>query len=420
MLIGSKIPLVIIGRLDWRSGVGIAILEEDIMKLLLVGDFAGSHSGFAEVCNNIMLHLKDRVDIVQMGVGYQGDYHELQKDFKFYTTGDHVYGYTKLLKVIARENPDVVLIVNDPWIADQYIVALREKYKDLPVILYTPVDSQNVPSAFVTRLNLYTRVVAYTEFGKRELQESGLTVPVTVIPHGVDMSQFYPVDKYEARRILSIPDRFKFVVLYGAANQPRKRVDLFLWYMYQWLNAYPHDDVGFFYHGAVYREYNLDVFQALEYFDRIHERPVSDQFIASSEDPNLIVKKSYLKYIIGSADVFLSATPNEGWGMWIHQAMAQKIACVVGDYSAPAEWCEDGVHFVPVLDIPNLYESMCNTDHRQLNPTAVISAMEMMYQSDYYRNNVANRGFEVATQSKFHWANVANEFYNVMKEVTNE
>lgn len=97
-----------------------------------------------------------------------------------------------------------------------------------------------------------------------------------------------------------------------------------------------------------------------------------------------------------------------------HQSMAMGIPTIVPNHSALSEWPIDengpGVFYIPVLDIPNAYESGINTDHKVIDSRYAVEALEYLYQNEQARIDFSKRGYEVATQDKFLWVNIAAEF----------
>lgn len=384
-------------------------------KLAVISDWVHANSGFGNVAKGILYNLRDKYDIAQLAINYSGDYHISQNDFRLYHTGDHVYGINKIAHFLKKEKPDLIFIIQDPFIADRLITKVRTIESNTPALLYTPVDSPNVPSHFVTLLNQFDHVVAYTEFGRKELLASGLAKPTSVISHGVDLELYHPVDKQEARNALGIPNDGRFIVGYIAVNQPRKKIDVWLYTINEWLKRYPHDDVYCFYHGQLQRQNGLDIPQYIQYLDRLNadvaaEHRLEERFMTTSDDPMFQVKPEYMKYMYGTLDLYFHACANGGWEMPVHEAMACKVPCIVPDYSALSEWPNGGVFYVPVTDTPDAVTSGANTVHRTLDIYWAIEALENLYQSETLRNELGNRGYEVATQDKFLWPNIALEF----------
>ena len=222
-------------------------------KLLLISDFA-CPTGFARVGENIAKYLKKYWEIDVLAINYHGDHHPLQRDFKLYVpslNGD-VYGVNRIVNMCEVNKYDAILIINDIWIIDMYIAKLQKSKVDIPIVGYTTVDAKHIKKGFVEPLNSTARGVAYTEFGKVEILKGGLTIPISVIPHGVDTQHFHFMPQREARKQTGIPEDW-FVMLNVNRNQVRKRLDLALYYFSEWVKrTNKPDTVRFYYHGALH------------------------------------------------------------------------------------------------------------------------------------------------------------------------
>ena len=56
----------------------------------------------------------------------------------------------------------------------------------------TVFETDKIPSIWVNSLNEYDAVITFTKFGYKQIFNSGVTVPIYVVPHGVDFETFYP------------------------------------------------------------------------------------------------------------------------------------------------------------------------------------------------------------------------------------
>lgn len=391
-------------------------------RLGVIGDWLSGSTGFGTVLRGILTPLKDKYQISQFAINYDGSWHPDQQHYRFYTAADmsrqDPYGIQKVKIFVEATQPDCVFVLQDPWIADKYAIKIREIRPDIPLVLYTPVDSNGLDRSYVNILNMYDRVVTYTEYARGELQKAGLVKPCDVIPHGVDTENIYPVDRYEARRILGLPQEAEYIVLYVAQNQPRKRVDLFIWLMSEWLKRYPHDDVYYYYHGPINRPGGVNVPMLVERFAKQHtDIDFADRFLTTTDKPNVSIKRESMRYIYSSADVFLQCAAAEGWGMGLHEAMASKLATITPDYSALSEWPQGGTFYVPVDDKPNFYTSGVNTEHRDINVHWAIEALETIYQDEQLRADLGKRGYEVATQEKYSWPRISQQFDTIFESV---
>ncbi len=378
-------------------------------RLLFIGDSPTVNTGFGTVAAAILDGIKQDWEICVLGINYYGDYHSLQHVYRLYTTGmEDPYGLSRIPKLLKELQPDCILMLNDPWVCCRYLTKIRSIDQNIPVVVYTPVDSLNLQQKYVNPLNQATCVVAYTQFGIDELINAGLNVPYAVIPHGVDTDIMHPVDQVEARDILGL-DHDSFFILNVDRNSPRKRLDVALYIFAEWLKKYPHDNARFYYHGAL-KDEGIDVVQFADYLG------IVDRLNVTAEDlhPSLGIKREAMKYIYSMADVFLKVCGSEGWGLTLHEAMACKVPCIVPDYSALSEWPKNGVFYVPVDDIPSVTPNALNTVHKLPNIHWTIEALEILYQDAQLRKELGERGYNVATQDRFQWSNVAQQFNIVL------
>lgn len=225
-------------------------------KLFVVADCAVT-TVFATVCHNLIENLHKTWDINVLAINYYGDPHPIQQKAQIWcpvaTTPGDVYGMTRLETLLKGIQPDVVLFINDAWILSEYVQVL----KDTPGVKigYTPVDAQNIKPMYVQEINKqFDHIIAYTQFGVQELTKAGLKIPTSVIPHGIDKKDYYPLNKSEVRKQAGLDPDWYIVQLVGR-NQVRKRIDLAVYYFSEWVKRYNlPDNVKFYYHGALLDE----------------------------------------------------------------------------------------------------------------------------------------------------------------------
>lgn len=385
-------------------------------KLLAICDYP-VNTGFGIVAQNVLGNLDASWEVAVIGINYKGDPHELQKKHRIYMTGGDPYGIDRVKSIMAAENPDLIWILNDVWLAAEYIPKIREVSKDIPIVIYTPIDSENIMNDFVKPFDDKVTLVTYTNWGATQLKSAGYLRNVKVIPHGVDLKHFMPMPQQYARDQSyagsALTDLNPFVVLYSSRNQPRKRVDLFIYTMAEWIKKYNRTDVYFHYHGAA-RDVGWNIGQLAYYYG------VGDRLILTAENlnPAIGIPIEKLKFIYNSADVYFHASAVGGWELTLHEAMACKIPSIVPEYSALSEWPRGGVHYIPVnRRAPWHNTGMLNTTHFFYDVDAAVDALEVLYQNKKYRGDLAQRGFEIATKEEFRWDKIAKRFETIFKDV---
>ena len=385
-------------------------------KLFIIAD-AGVDTGFAQVTHNLVEHLADRWNIHIMAINYYGDPHPIQAKAKLYNPsarqqGDY-YGTARVRELLYTIKPDVILLINDPWVAVSY-VPLLQGY-EAPKVLYVPIDAQNINAEFVTPLNdSFTHVIGYTQFGINELRKSGLTTATSVIPHGVNKKLYKPIDRNEARQRNGFGNDW-FIVNVTDRNQIRKRIDLALHYFSEWVTrTNKPESVKIHYHGAIQDE-GWDILQLANALG------MKDRLIITA--PNITAANGLplelMPYIYGVADIGLSTTMGEGWGLTTHERMAMKIPMIVPNYSALGEWANGGVHYVDIHPIPYYNIRGLNTKGGIPDMESTIHALETMYTDKAYRSDIAEKGYKLATKATFEWRNIAQEFNVVFRSVLN-
>lgn len=188
------------------------------MKLLAICDFTVA-TGFGIVAENVLTNLPATWDIAVIGINYRGNPSPLQKRFRIYPPDD-IYGFNRLQEIITSEKPDRIFILNDIWLTAEYVRRIQQFAPNIPILVYTPIDSENIMKEFTTPHENVT-LVTYTQWGADQIKASGFTKPVHVIPHGVNLTHFQPIAKEKAREA-TFPKEFKdknpFVILYNARN----------------------------------------------------------------------------------------------------------------------------------------------------------------------------------------------------------
>ena len=392
-------------------------------KLLVIGDSPTVQTGFAVVVENILLNLPANYDIAILGINYYGDPHKYQTKWRIYNPNiTDVYGFGRLIEVCQKETPDLIWIVNDIWLASKYVHEIRRVNKDVPIVIYTPIDSPGIKPEFVKASNAANHVIAYTEWGKSELIANGLTTQTSVAFHGVNLGIYRPIEKKLARQKSfgdKLPCSDPYIVLYCARNQSRKRVDLFLYTMAKWMQQYPHENVYAHYHGQPKGDLGNNTEYLAEYFSKQLNVPLDKRFIVTSKD--LTVSNSLpveqMPFMYNNADVYLHVCAVEGWGLPVAEAMACGIPTIVPNYSALSEWPKGAVHYVDVDETPWMNTNDIDTEHRFMNVASAVEALEYVYQQTEYRKELGIKARNHMEKKCFRWQEIAKHFDSVFKSV---
>ena len=238
-----------------------------------------------------------------------------------------------------------VLTLFDVW------VAKGPSWGEMNVASWVPVDHLPTPPKVVDYFKTYkAQPIAMSEFGKRQLELSGLD-PMYA-PHGIDTDVFRPgiteVNGSTPRAMLDVPDD-AFVVGMVSANKG----------MYPPRKAFPQALLGF----AQFQRNHPDAVLVLHTerygmadglnLDRLAEAcgiPEDKVIFTDQYAYRMGLPPDILAGVYNAFDVLLCPSMGEGFGIPVIEAQACGVPVVVSDFSAQPElvgsgWLVDGTPF---------------------------------------------------------------------------
>jgi D-inositol-3-phosphate glycosyltransferase len=368
--------------------------------LLIIGDFV-KMTGFGRVNEALAAQLADRWDIAVLGVNYKGDVCDQQRAYRLYPAylGGDLHGVGRLADVLRVETPAACLFVCDPWIGADYARAMTD-IADMPTsLLYTPVDATGLRRVDVKPLNAFDTVIAYTRFGAEQLQRSGYSGPLAIIPHGIDLELFHPIDQAAARQQAGLPlDTFAVLVL--DQNNPRKRLDIAFDAFARFAKDKP-SNVKLVYHGPLGGQGKWDIAGMAE------DLHISDRLILPRAD-GLSIPHDQLSYLYSMCDVKLSTTSGEGWGLTTMEAMACGVPNIVPEFAALGEWARDAVYRIPA--VTPLRHVEINTVGYAPLAEDTCRTLEDVYRYPEQRAALRAAGIELVQRPEYRWGHIGNQF----------
>lgn len=387
-------------------------------RLLWVGD-AVKQTGFARVTHNVVSRLRDLGwEVAVLGINYDGDPHGYPYPIYPAHLGGDLFGVGRLVQLAKNARPDVVLINNDPWIVPSFVEAMRAEpaTAPIPVVAYMPVDAPNQSAA--PALNGLDRAITYTEFGAQELTMGGYRGRIDVIPHGVDLSLYQPMGRDEARAALGLTKKLPddaYIVQSVDRNQPRKRLDLTIQYWAEWWNTHGRPEDAFLYLHTCLRDQGWDINQLIKYYGLEHRIVLTNPAMT----PSQMVPENQMRAVYSAADVHLSTTLGEGWGLTTHESAACGVAQILPEYSAYGEWMQGAAWFVPVTTYAITTQGI-NTIGGVADREKTVEAIEFMRQNPKDRGWWASRAFERAIEPRFSWAEVGKGFHAILSQTLDD
>jgi glycosyltransferase involved in cell wall biosynthesis len=405
-------------------------------KVLWLGD-AGCHTGFARVTHAIGERLVRDFghEVHVVAVNYDGGY-PWDTNLKLYVpttkVARDIYGQSRFVELLAHVEPDVVVMLNDPNIVLDLL--LRNKYdaqnillRYRPLLTYLPIDGHNHPPSWFKVLHKVSRPLAMSQHGAREMTIDGDGEPKVppVIYHGVDHDRFFPVDqkhplklsngtviksKADAKRAFGWdPDDFH--VLRVDKNSGRKDYPATWKALVPFMHRHANVRVHLHCQGSGL-EHGLDIMSMLS-----RDEKTKDRF-SLPRDLNTFHgwPEEDLVGLYNAADVFISTSRGEGFGLTIAEALACGVPVIAQNVSAiPEVVGSGGILIDPVREVT----VPSGKDQWLADIPAFTEALERLYPSRGARRDLGRAGREHVVET-FSWDRAAVAFDHHIAELIAE
>ena len=395
-------------------------------KILWLSD-AGCSTGFGRVTHAIGERLVEDHghEVHVLAVNYRGDAWPCERPGHDHTTplrlyrpnsveGADTYGYSRIIEMLAKVEPDVVVILNDPQILlrmlfgntrwDPERVLLRYR----PILYYVPVDGTNLPPIWTKAIPEVAEVVTMSKWGGNFFQ------PSKTVHHGLDTEMFWPIwekpkttstglvvnSREEAKAALGYPpDTF----LIGRVDANSARKDYPSMIKACWPLMEKHEEVQLHLHceeGGGSSGIRLDPFLSRnEKVDpsRYHFPGLHNSFSGwPTQDLNVLYS---------AFDLFVSTSLGEGFGLTLLEAAACGIPIVAQGVSAIPEVVGPGA---ALIEPGPVYTARAGHDNWLPDVPAFSAAIEELYDDPDRRDRLGRAGAEHA--KTFSWDVAARKF----------
>ena len=309
-------------------------------KILLLSDDIRFTSGIATIAREMVVGTAHQFNWVNLGGAVshpeQGKRMDISNDtnthtgindasvFIYPTSG---YGDTQMIRqLIDVEKPDALMFFTDPryWIwLFQIENEIRRKipmiylniWDDLPVPMYNEPYYESCDGLMAISKQTFN-------INKIALGDKAKNKVLNYIPHGINHTMFYPIDKKdpilnEAKKAIFKNKDYDFVLMYNSRNIRRKMTSDTLAAFKLFLDKLPKekaDKCALLLHTQPIDEHGTDLYAVRDMLfndEQCSQIYFSDQRLAS--------KEMNLLYNLSDAVVLLSS--NEGWGLSLTEGM---------------------------------------------------------------------------------------------------
>lgn len=297
------------------------------IKILAAGDSPTQFTGFSEVMRNILGEFVLRgAEVHIWGIGFDGTGYQRFPQFTLFPGREPYHkNLGRFLQILAEGDYTHVWLLNDLnfFSATNFPAQLRQvcAQKKIRSLIYFPVDAALEPD-WCEILSRVDMGVAYTKFAVEQVRKADCRIPLEVLPHGVDTGKFKPLPDRKAilKEFVSKPtpnstrqfaDEKDFLILNVNKNEWRKDPFASLQILAELkrigvpakmlLRMEPHSGMAGISLEPAGEQLGLKVDE-----DWVHIQQVAPEFMPQ---------------LYNAADLYLTTTRGEGWGLGITEAL---------------------------------------------------------------------------------------------------
>ena len=378
-------------------------------KILIWADSPTAPTGFATVVKSIIQNFpKDSFQFSVYGINHFQEKHDF--DFKIYTakTGNDLYGYKGIHKILKKEKPDILFLINDIWVIESMLEKIKQK---IPTVIYFPIDAEDHDPKWYKCLDRVDRAVVYNDFARKVANKARSDINYSIIEHGVDHKIFYK--KFQTRKeakktLFRAPELHdSFIVLNAGRNQPRKRLDITMRAFAEF--SKDKSDAFLYMHSGI-KDCHIDTLRLAK------ELNIDNKLIITSEfegPQNLDV--SDLNVLYNACDVGINTGLGEGFGLPNAEHAATGAVQIVPDHSALTELYQDCGILVPAKILFSI-DGICTTA-KMITVEDVVAALELVYKDKALLEKHSNLCYEKFNSEKYSWSYIAQQWFDLFNKL---
>jgi len=397
-------------------------------RILVISDCPTLNTGYARVSRFVATTLQDadyQVRYIPCNATMTNSDREFNFELDKFDPQDR-YNNRRIHDILCAYKPSLVIVFGE----FNYIGYVGNICRQLNIqsMYYFPVEGENYPPNIVhlggghidfkLTLMKFHHIVAYSEFGARNINALMPGIVTDTIPHQVDTANFRPLDKKKCLNLffpalMNDPELgIDKVFIVGGVyrNMRRKGLDYFLKGLQLFIEKYEKKDsmkaIAFLVTDPRDAQgYNLD--KMIELYG-LNGRVVVHPVIGGKEGP----ADNQLCEIYNTFDVHLCPFRAEGFGIPILESLACGVRAIATNFASPAVFGKGVIDFIdPAWTEP---VAMTNCEWAVLNPEDVAKAIDKVY-SYGYTKDVYQPGVDLA--QKFSEKIVAQKWVKLLSDL---
>ena len=391
---------------------------------MIIGD-AVVPTGYSRMIRKIFEPIRHEYQITHLATRYDGATHDYPWELIPAVDYGDVYGLTRLDECVDRVRPDIVFIMYDLSYQDRYVARIRAAVARPKIVVYSPIESGPIEPEILDRLGDVSRYVVFGDEARDVVHhasarpyrsEPTFAAEVVVIPHGVDTTDFFPIEggQREARRrlgLIGVGLEDAFIVFNGNRNLVKKRLDITIEGFARFAADKPADVKLLIHAETEGTGFNLDVLA--------RRFGVGDRLIRTSEGagvPNL--STADLNLVYNACDVGVNTSISEGWGLVSFEHAATRHAQIVPASPCLRQlWGSNAVLIEPsaIITNPGLL-----TNSHLVAAGDLATALEMLYDDPARRHKMADLAFRHATRPELSWPVIGQQWTRLFRGLTDD
>jgi glycosyltransferase involved in cell wall biosynthesis len=330
-------------------------------KVLLVGTHIQQFTGYSKVTYNIVKYLAKKPDVELYHYGFQRartsipDYRPYPSNVNSFDAAameqpfEQGFGYKRLPEVIKQVQPDVLIIYNDSLVVCKFLEEIikqlnADERRRFKIIIYLDQVYVGQRQMFMEMIRREASVVfAFTDRWRAVLEKQFMgDAPkprLRTLRHGYSNDLFSEVDRSKVRAGLGIPTN-GFLMLNVNRNSPRKRYDLLIMAFVELITKYPTKPIFLLCVCDKGEKGGYALFDI--YIEELRSRNVSIEPFASRlmvSNADQALPDSEINNLYNAADIGVTTTEGEGFGLCQMEQMGVGIPQVVPDILGLNEFC---------------------------------------------------------------------------------